>query len=103
MPCFTPEILAEYTRVLARPGLGFSPDIIEKLIGMLQLKGDAVRAKPLSGLSPDPDNDKFMACALAAKADFLVTGNISDFPEKQIQPTKVVNAGELLDLIAISI
>ena len=58
---------------------------------------------PVCGGSPDPDDDKFIACALAAKADYLVTGNKRDFPEDQIAPTKLVSAGELLDIITLNI
>jgi predicted nucleic acid-binding protein len=58
---------------------------------------------PLSGMSPDPKDDKFMACALAARADFLVTGNKRDFPLDQLGATKVVSAGELLNLITLEL
>jgi predicted nucleic acid-binding protein len=29
----------------------------------------------------DPSDEKFIACALAAKADFLITGNTKHFPQ----------------------
>jgi len=41
---------------------------------------------PVCGGSPDPDDDKFIACALSAKVDYLVAGNKRDFPEHQIAP-----------------
>jgi hypothetical protein len=46
-------------------------------------------------MSPDPKDDKFIACALAARADFVVTGNKQDFPQDQLGGTQVVSAGEL--------
>ena len=44
-----------------------------------------------------------MACALAAQADFVVTGNKKDFPEDQLGATQVVSAGELLNLITLEL
>ena len=57
----------------------------------------------LRAVSPDPADTKFLHCAAAAQADFLVTGNKRDFPEPSYGPTRVVNAGELLDRITLEI
>jgi uncharacterized protein len=100
-PCFSPAVLEEYSEVLARPKFGFSPGEIAALSDLLQRRGDLVRPSPLSGMSPDPKDDKFIACALAAQADFVVTGNKQDFPQDQLGGTRVVSAGELLNLITL--
>ncbi|MCU1300347.1 MAG: hypothetical protein JWQ87_631 [Candidatus Sulfotelmatobacter sp.] len=55
----------------------------------------------LSAVSPDPKDDKFMACALKAQADYLVTGNKKDFPGHKLASTQVVSAAELLNLITL--
>ena len=99
--CYSSEILDEYAEVLARPKFGFPADIIAELIDTLRRNGDLIRVKLSIPLSPDPGDDKFLACALAAKADFVATGNKRDFPEPRIEPTKVVSTAELLDLITI--
>jgi putative PIN family toxin of toxin-antitoxin system len=101
-PCFSPAMLEEYSEVLARPKFAFSPDEISDLIELLHRQGDLVRPAPLSGMSPDPKDDKFMACALAAQVDFVVTGN-KDFPEDQLGVTQVVSAGEFLNLITLEL
>jgi len=41
----------------------------------------------------------FLLCANAARAEFIVTGNKRHFPNAPYGPTRVVNAGELLDRI----
>ncbi len=64
-----------------------------ELADLLRHQGELVRPAPLSGLSPDPKDDKFISCALAARADFIVTGNKRDFPVEQLETTKVVSAG----------
>ena len=102
-PCLSQEICEEYSGVLARPKFGFSSEEIGALLSLLREHGEMFTPAPVCGGSPDPDDDKFIACALAAKADYLVTGNKRDFPEDQIAPTKLVSAGELLDIITLNI
>lgn len=102
-PCFSPAVLKEYSEVLARPKFAFSQAEITAVIELLEARGDLLRPARLFGISPDPKDDKFMACALKALADFIVTGNKKDFPEKQLRPTQVVSAGELLDLITLEL
>jgi len=98
-PCFSSAVLNEYSEVLARPKFAFSPGEITALIDLLQRQGDLLHPAPLSGISPDPDDDKFIACALTAQMDFIVTGNKKDFPKDQLGAIRVVSAGELLNLI----
>jgi len=102
-PCFSPAMLKEYAEVLARPKFSFPPGEIGVLIELFQRQGDLLHPAPLSGICPDPKDDPFMACALAAGADFLVTGNKRDFPKAQLGATQVVNAAELLNLITFEL
>ncbi|MFI4986409.1 MAG: putative toxin-antitoxin system toxin component, PIN family [Alphaproteobacteria bacterium] len=99
-PCFSEEILREYAEVLARPKFAFPLDEIEALLARVRSQGELLHPEPSPSTSPDPGDAKFLACAQAARADFIVTGNKRDFPQGQYGPTRVVNAGELLDLIA---
>jgi putative PIN family toxin of toxin-antitoxin system len=100
-PCFSPAVLQEYSEVLARPKFSFSPDEIAALLELLQSQGDLLHPASLSGISPDPEDDKFIACALAGYADFLVTGNKKDFPTDQLGTTRAVTSAELLNLITL--
>lgn len=103
-PYFSAEILEEYAEVLARPKFAFPLDEIEKLIALVRSKGEEVAypALPPSG-SPDPADEKFLACAKAAAAEFIVTGNKRDFPPLASGSIAVVNAAELLDRITLEI
>jgi putative PIN family toxin of toxin-antitoxin system len=96
VPCLSPAILAEYCAVLSRPKFGFAQDEILGLIGMLEAKGLLLEPVPATGASPDPGDDDFIACALAADADFIVTGNKRDFPADSCKPSRVVSARELM-------
>jgi len=102
-PCFSEEILAEYAAVLARPKFAFPPDGIEAVLGMFRSKGEFFLPDVSAAVSTDPADTKFLHCAQAAQADYLVTGNKRDFPDASYGVTRVVNAGELLDRITFEI
>jgi putative PIN family toxin of toxin-antitoxin system len=98
-PCFSSEILDEYAAVLARPKFGFPRDEITALISMLRSKGELFDLADAQAASPDPTDTKFLQCAIAAEADFIVTGNKRDFPAASYGPARVLKAGELLEQI----
>jgi len=102
-PCFSEDILEEYAVVLARPKFAFPPDEIEAVLAMFRNKGELFLPDISAATSADPGDTKFLQCAQAAHADFLVTGNKRDFPKASYVPTRVVNAGELLDRITFEI
>jgi putative PIN family toxin of toxin-antitoxin system len=102
-PCFSDPMLKEYAEVLARPRFSFPDDEIAAVLDLFRHHGEHVRATPLTGVSPDPKDDPFMACALESRADFLVTGNKRDFPQERLPGTQVVSAGELLDLVTLTL
>jgi len=99
VPCLSRAILKEYTEVLARPKFSFAPDEIGGLVALLRAQGSIFAPGFAAGASPDPSDDEFIACALAASAAFLVTGNKRHFPAKSCGQTKVVSARELLESI----
>lgn len=100
-PCFTEAIVEEYSEVLARPKFAFPPDDIAALIAMLRRTGELFHPEASAVASPDPGDSKFLHCAQAAQADFIVTGNKRHFPHAPYGPTHVVNAGELLGQITL--
>jgi uncharacterized protein len=99
-PYFSDEMLEEYVEVLARPKFSFPSDEIRALIDLIRNHGEQVsHSQTLSLHSPDPADDKFLACALTAAVDFIVTGNKRDFPPEVCRTIRVVSAGELLERI----
>jgi predicted nucleic acid-binding protein len=50
-------------------------------MGMFHTRGEFFQPDPSSITSPDPADTKFLHRALAASADYLVTGNKRDFPD----------------------
>lgn len=97
--CLSAAVLAEYAEVLARPKFGFPPDAIAAVLEVLRTRGELIDPKPDAPNLPDPDDAKFVQCAVAAQAEYLVTGNKRHFPSEMCGAVDVVNAVELLDRI----
>ena len=72
----SPEILDEYQRVADELHTQF-PDIdLSGLFELLIVAAEMHHAEPLSeGVCIDPDDDKFLACALASSARLIVSGD----------------------------
>lgn len=72
----SPEVLEEYRRVaeeLADRFAGVDPTPWLELLGA---QADLVEAPPVDQrICSDPDDDKFIACALASGSRFIVTGD----------------------------
>lgn len=75
-------ILAEYRQVLLRPKFGFSPQLISSLLAIFG-PGDQVSPGSCPSL-PDPDDEVFLAAALATSDHVLITGNTAHFPTPKI-------------------
>jgi putative PIN family toxin of toxin-antitoxin system len=101
-PCISDDILREYAGVLSREKFSFPRDEVEALTYLLRQK--SVNVAPDSapvGLS-DPDDEKFVACARAGEADFIVTGNKRHFPAGRCG-VAIVSAAELLDQLTLDL
>ena len=103
--CYDARILGEYRQVLLRPVFSFSQVQVESVLAQLETDGDLVTACPLSEGLPDPDDEAFLAIALASQAHCLVTGNIRHYPASSRQGVRVVSPRNFLELyrkIAVS-
>jgi putative PIN family toxin of toxin-antitoxin system len=94
-------ILAEYEHVLLYPRLKFSPQEVDRFMALIRRASVLVRPARLVSESTHDTDNRFLECAEAAGADFLVTGNRRHFP-KRWKKTQVVNARELLGMVGPS-
>ena len=93
--CVSPAILDEYELVLRRPAFRLPPSSLDRLFAYLGSEALFVSPEAAVKASPDEPDNRFLECAEAANAEFLVTGNKRHSP-KEWKGTKVVNARELL-------
>jgi len=47
-------------------------------------------ARPISGICRDPDDDNILSCAIAASADYLVTGDSDLLELREFRGTQIV-------------
>ena len=100
--CYVSEsLLEEYIEVLARAQFGWDQRRIERLIRDLRAAATLVIPRKRLRITSDPDDNKVMECALEARADFVVTGNVRDFPARY-QDVRVINPVDFLVLLASS-
>jgi len=95
----TQEILTEYRNVLARPALRIAKGLRQQLMRLVKNRAQIVRpAYPLE-VTRDPEDNKFLECADAARADYLITGNQRHFP-RFWKNTKIITSREFISLVA---
>jgi|SRR5208282_2716795 len=92
-------ILAEYRRVFRRPELRIRKDIQHQLLQLIENRSHMMEPARRLDVCPDPDDNMFLECADAARADYLITGNQKHFPRFWKQ-TKVITPREFVSLVA---
>ena len=95
--CYDARIVAEYTEVLRRPTFPFNSDEIGALTAQIEAGGELISPVPLAAPLPDPDDEPFLEVAIAARAEFLVTGNGHHFPRDRRAGVRVVSPREFVD------
>jgi putative PIN family toxin of toxin-antitoxin system len=92
----TDQVWAEYEQVLARPKFAKVRQDAQDLLGALN---DRVhRTSPSAPITAalDEDDNRFLECAAAADAAYLVTGNLRHYPS-EFGSTRMVNARGFAD------
>ena len=93
------EILGEYRSVLARPALKITKGRQLQLLQLVRNRVQVVHPRYKLEVTSDPEDNKFLECADAARADYLITGNQRHFP-KFWKNTKVITSREFVSLVA---
>jgi|HubBroStandDraft_4_1064222.scaffolds.fasta_scaffold60929_3 putative PIN family toxin of toxin-antitoxin system len=92
-------VLEEYAEVLTRPELSIRKGLRLQLLQLIRNRGHLVTPSRHIEVTSDPDDNIFVECADAARADFLITGNRRHFPAFW-KNTKVVTPREFVSLVA---
>jgi len=72
----TPEILEEYVRVCNVLQEQFPEVELSAILQAIAAKSDLIQAPALAeAVCDDPDDDKFLACAVAGKTKIVVSGD----------------------------
>jgi uncharacterized protein len=92
-------ILEEYGDVLSRPELSIRKGLRLRLMQLIRNHGHLVVPSRRLEVTSDPDDNIFVECADAARADYLVTGNRRHFPPLW-KNTKIITPREFVGLAA---
>jgi putative PIN family toxin of toxin-antitoxin system len=93
------SILQEYAEVLSRRELKIRRGLRLQLLQLIQNSSYLVAPTRRLDVCGDADDNKFLECADAARADYLITGNQRHFPVFW-KMTKVISAREFVELAA---
>jgi putative PIN family toxin of toxin-antitoxin system len=94
--CYDARIAAEYRQVLNRPRFGFDPANVAIVLEQIESSGEVYTAPPLKRDLPDRGDNPFLEVAIAAGADFLVTGNTKHYPPERRMNMNVITPSEFL-------
>lgn len=91
--------LEEYADVLSRPELRIRKGLRQQLLQIIRNSSHIVAPSRRLEVALDPDDNIFLECADAARADYLITGNQKHFP-KFWKMTKIITTHEFISLAA---
>jgi putative PIN family toxin of toxin-antitoxin system len=92
-------ILEEYADVLSRPELKIRRGLRRQLLQLIRNRANLVVPFRRLEVAGDPDDNRFLECADASRADYLITGNLRHFP-RFWKKTKIITAREFIGLVA---
>jgi putative PIN family toxin of toxin-antitoxin system len=96
--CVSGDIYAEYEEVMRRPKFNRSEAVIEQTLRAIRQNGFWIKPAEKIRSCSDPDDDIFLECSQAARAHYLVTGNLKHFPAKWAN-AQIVTARQFLDAV----
>lgn len=96
----SPDILEEYRRVGEHLATRFTGVSLAPLLALLVMNAEIVSPPELSRqVSRDRDDDKFIACAVASKCKYIVSGDKDLLEVSGYRGVKVVTPREFLDSV----
>jgi hypothetical protein len=99
--CLSDKILEEYIEVLQRFGLKNKIEL-EELLNLLAKGINVIFTKKtpeLHLIEEDPDDDKFIECAVELKAEYIVTGDKALEAFREYMGIKIFTAHQFLETV----
>jgi hypothetical protein len=98
------EIIGEVSRVLYSPRIQVKyhltdSDIQAFVLTLIHQSECAAGEFALKGIAPDPGDDKVIACAVEAKADFIVTGDKALRGLQEYEGIKIISADAFMRIL----
>jgi uncharacterized protein len=100
---FTDAIINEVERVLKKPKLHLGEYDVKRIVTRVEHIGKKVSISPqrrVKGVCRDPKDDMYLECAIAAGADYIISGDNDLLVLKEYGGVKIVNARSYLDIVS---
>ena len=99
--CLSEPVVTEYQRVLREVGAADEAEERALIEAFASGEGVLYTADPpaIESVSPDPDDDKFLECALELEADRVVSGDSDLLELKSYMGIPILTPRELLEQI----
>jgi uncharacterized protein len=98
----TDEIIDEIEFVLKKPKFDLTVKEVKHWITEIEGLGKKVIVSPkyrVTNVCRDRDDNKYLECALAANADYIITGDRDLLDLKEYGGVKIMNARDYLDIV----
>lgn len=93
-------ILNELKRVVSYPKLKFSDLLQNRILEFVFFYSEIVEpTQHISPITKDPDDNKFLECAMAAGAEFIISGDPHLINVIEYNAVKIVSAATFLNLV----
>jgi putative PIN family toxin of toxin-antitoxin system len=94
------KILDELKRVVSYPKLKFSDLLQNKIIEFVFFYSEIIEpTEHISHITKDPDDNKFLECAIAANAEFIISGDPHLIKVAEYRAVKIVDAATFLNIV----
>jgi len=96
--CLSKDILDEYVDVLQRIGVGDEKEI-EELLSLFAKGFNLIfttKTPEIKAVKDDPDDDKFIECAIALKAEVIITGDKALMAIKEYMGVKILTPQQFM-------
>jgi len=101
IPVISKETFHELRTALGYPKFSLTQEEIDSIIEneILPYFEIVEVVKEVKGVCRDPEDDKFISCALSASADCIVSGDKDLFDLKQYKSAKIIKASDFLKMV----
>jgi putative PIN family toxin of toxin-antitoxin system len=98
IPVISKETFSELATVLEYPKFSLTQEETDSIIKyeILPYFEIVEVVKDVKGICGDPEDDKFISCAISGSADYIVSGDKDLFDLKQYKSIKIIKASDFL-------
>jgi len=92
------ERVLSYSRLMKRHGLE-KEELKEFISDLLSIMSLVEERKTIEVIMDDPSDNKYLSCALNAKVDFIVSGNVHLLNLKEYEGIRIATPAQLLEIM----